>query len=306
MKKGLYAVMAMASLFLATSTRVDASTNTGDMMRYYNTHKGTYLFTVNAAEIEKIKSFPYLKPQGATITTAQSGTKMYRFYHKATGRYVFTGKQDEIENMKKNGWVYEGFAFYSGGNVPITRLYHPKTGQHFYTGDPDEISAFIRKGWINEGIGFFAEGVTEVAFEEVLSYTAQKEDGISEKIVVYGEGSLITKLQYQIETSFVRTLTDVELEYIKPVLLRNVYQDEIFSRMRALSGVETTINITNDKIQIKYAYDFSKVLESEFLELRVKALSDIPYYEEDGRVYIDVDVYDILITNAGYERTVIK
>lgn len=168
MKKLFYAVLTVIAYFLGTTLNVSAN-NVGSMMRYYNTSKGTYLFTVNAAEIEKLKTFSYLQPQGAVFNTANSGTKLYRFYHQKTGRYVFTGKQSEIAKMTQNGWVYEGFAFYSGGNVPIYRLYDYATGQHFYTGKKSEVDAFVLKGWVNEGVGFYADSlptVTEIKTEK--------------------------------------------------------------------------------------------------------------------------------------------
>lgn len=166
MKKRLYSVLAILTLVWPLQQVSANTTDVGPkMIRYYNKNTNRYLFTINAPEIEKLKGMPQFENQGVALQTASKGTKMYRFYHQATGRYVFTGKQSEMEQMKKNGWRYEGFAFYSGGNVPVYRLYHPKTAQHFYTVSSSEITEFVGKGWQNEGVGFYSTDMTEVKTE---------------------------------------------------------------------------------------------------------------------------------------------
>lgn len=166
MKKWLYTILAVLSIAWPLD---QARANTADagpkMIRYYNRTSDKYLFTVYTPEIEKLKGMPQFENQGAVLQTAARGTKMYRFYHRSTGRYVFTGKQNEMDQMKKNGWKYEGFAFYSGGKVPVYRLFHPKTAQHFYTIQASEIADFVGKGWKNEGVGFYATEMTEVKTE---------------------------------------------------------------------------------------------------------------------------------------------
>lgn len=301
MKKLIYSMLA----FLATSAMatqiVSASTNTGDMMRYYNVNKGTYLFTVNANEIQKIKGLSYLQPQGAVFTTADSGTKLYRFYHKKTGRYVFTGKQDEIAKMKKNGWVYEGFAFYSGGNVPIYRLYQRTTGQHFYTGNVNEVSAFVRKGWVNEGIGFYATSSVKRDIYEMLTYE-KTEDSMTMRMIVTVKNGILQSSQEQTTSRFPQALTEYQFALLKPHLQQQIEQNFNLQAFRRVDGITVSTNVTKELFQVKIVYDYTKISVSKWKAAGIGYVDAFDRVVENDRVYIPVELIEIGATESGWKK----
>lgn len=301
MKKFIYSILTLLATSVFMSTSVSASTNTGHMMRYYNTQKGTYLFTVNAGEIEKIKKLSYLQPQGTVFTTAKNGTKMYRFYHKATGRYVFTGKQDEISKMKKNGWVYEGFAFYSGGSASIYRLYHHATGQHFYTGNINEISAFTRKGWVNEGIGFYASTATRTDVYETLTYEKTEKD-VTMRLVVNVKNDIIQNSQEQVTGRFTKPFTDYQFSLVKVRLQQQIESSFKLAKLRAVNGVTVTTNLTKEFFQVKVVYDYTKVSASQ---LKASGLGYVDVLDEmvfGDRLYLTATLLDAGLKQQGYTR----
>lgn len=302
MKKFIYSVLTLliTNTFVSFST-VSASANAGDMMRYYNKNKGTYLFTVNAAEIEKVKSFSYLEPQGAVFTTAKSGTKLYRFYHQKTGRYVFTGKQDEIEKMKKNGWVYEGFAFYSGGNVPITRLYHPTTGQHFYTGNVHEVHAFVRKGWVNEGVGFFAESSVQKDIVEGLTYERVTSKGELRKKFFLVKNGVVLALYERDEYAFDKPLTRLELsDGGSSRFFKWFNEHDTIKSMRTVNGVTMSADISTTKYYVDTFLDFRIISAKQALATNLDKFKIMEDYVIEDTFILPMSRAHIQLLELGY------
>lgn len=80
---------------------------------------------------------------------------IYRIYNPNSGEHFFTGNIDEKNHLVRNGWRYEGIAWYAPfGGAPVFRLYNPNTGDHHYTRSADERDMDAQAGWRYEGVSW--------------------------------------------------------------------------------------------------------------------------------------------------------
>lgn len=80
---------------------------------------------------------------------------VHRFY---SGKdHMLTMSIMEANKLAKDGWKYEGIAFYSADDGdPVYRLY--KRGRHLFTDSEAEKDALKADGWELEGVAFYSAG----------------------------------------------------------------------------------------------------------------------------------------------------
>jgi hypothetical protein len=84
---------------------------------------------------------------------------VYRLANWQTHERLFTTDWNEVQTIKdKNGWVYEGTAFYASySGTPVYRMANWKTHERLFTTDWNEVQAIKDKnGWVYEGTAFYA------------------------------------------------------------------------------------------------------------------------------------------------------
>ncbi|MBR4036222.1 MAG: hypothetical protein IKJ05_05785, partial [Oscillospiraceae bacterium] len=131
--------------------------------RFNNIVTGEQFYTVSASERDTLMNTYGWKYDGVEFyMPGDGGQPIYRLLHPKTYYHHFTPSQKEIENLVAEGWINEGFAFYSGKEaenpIPVYRVFNLPAayGTHAYTIDEAKRDALISQGWRNEGIGWYA------------------------------------------------------------------------------------------------------------------------------------------------------
>lgn len=90
-----------------------------------------------------------------TSLTVDVYGKVYRIYNPNSGEHLYTKNLEEIFILVREGWKYEGIAWYVPvKGASVIRLYNPNAGDHHYTTDISEINYLCKLGWKFEGEAF--------------------------------------------------------------------------------------------------------------------------------------------------------
>ena len=140
-----------------------AYTYTVPAYRFENVVTGEQFFTVHRSEKEVLSATFGWKYTGVDFhLPGDGGQKVYRMMDPKTYYHHYTASQKEIETLKSQGWVYEGFAFYSAKDLPralpVHRLFNlnARYGTHAYTVDDGLKNKLENQGWRYEGAGWYA------------------------------------------------------------------------------------------------------------------------------------------------------
>jgi hypothetical protein len=91
--------------------------------------------------------------------SATGQSTVYRMANWKSKERLFTTSFDEVTAIKdKNGWVYEGVAFYgSASGTPVYRMANWMTSERLFTTDLNEVNHIKDKnGWVYEGVAYYA------------------------------------------------------------------------------------------------------------------------------------------------------
>lgn len=101
----------------------------------------------------------YTSTKTASFTISAARHTLYRLYNPNSGEHHYTASSDERDFLRREGWAYEGIAWYgpSTSSTAVYRLYNPNAGDHHYTTSTDERDFLRRVGWIYEGISWYSD-----------------------------------------------------------------------------------------------------------------------------------------------------
>lgn len=124
----------------------------GAVYRFFNPNNGDHFWTADHGEAVAVNG--WMDYEGMAFRVPATGETVWRCYNPDNGDHLLTTSAIEVLSTLDHGWRYEGFAFPSGGKVPIHRYYHD--GFHFYCVDGPERDA-VSKYMTYEGVAFYAE-----------------------------------------------------------------------------------------------------------------------------------------------------
>jgi hypothetical protein len=90
---------------------------------------------------------------------------VYRLANWKTHERLFTTDWNEVSYIKdKNGWVYEGVAFYADSSgISVYRMANWMTHERLFTTDANERDVIRDKnGWVYEGVAFYAPSLARI------------------------------------------------------------------------------------------------------------------------------------------------
>lgn len=124
----------------------------GAVYRFFDPNNGDHFWTADHGEAVAVGGWKNY--EGMAFRAPATGETVWRVYNPDNGDHLLTTSAVEVLSTLDHGWRYEGFAFPSGGKVPIHRYYHD--GYHFYCVDGPERDA-VSKYMTYEGVAFYAE-----------------------------------------------------------------------------------------------------------------------------------------------------
>ena len=124
----------------------------GAVYRFFDPTNGDHFFTADHGEAVAVGGWKNY--EGMPFRVPATGETVWRVYNPGNGDHLLTRNAVEVLSTLDAGWRYEGFAFPSGGSIPVYRYYDGKF--HFYVVDGEEkrvVSEYMKF----EGIAFYAE-----------------------------------------------------------------------------------------------------------------------------------------------------
>lgn len=129
--------------------------NAQPVYRLYNPSRGVYLYSSKQSEVRLLINSGDWRNEGIGWKSPVQGQLVYRLRHPQQRTHFYTRNYNEYLLKGQQGWIPEGRAFHSGGNVAIYRVRNPRNGQYLFTQHISEVNTKVRQGWTNEGIGWY-------------------------------------------------------------------------------------------------------------------------------------------------------
>lgn len=139
------------------------------VVRFYNSLRGTHLYTATAVEIQNVRAMAMFREEGSAFyasRTAVAGLNpVHRFVNTQTGTHFYTISEEEKTFIQERlpSFEYEGVAYHASrvagtGLVPVRRFYNPGSHTHFYTVSESEANTVRDRlpQYQDEGIAYHA------------------------------------------------------------------------------------------------------------------------------------------------------
>lgn len=146
------------------------NTNSGyPVYRLYSSSLGVHRWTGDGNEVNTLVNGGGYVNEGVAFSSisvykqeqsAPDGKHLvYRFYINNGNNHLWTTDLYERDRMLREGYKYEGVAWYSNRDTtntrPIYRIYAPSLKKHLYTADSGEKDRLVASGgWQYEGVSF--------------------------------------------------------------------------------------------------------------------------------------------------------